>query len=76
MDCQIKGKNIEPVRKYECIYNQKHKDYKNSLYKSLLWEQFGVGIGIEGQFMFLSVAIRDVTIVNLPRFLFSIFIRF
>ncbi|XP_063385486.1 transcription factor Adf-1-like [Cydia fagiglandana] len=48
MDCEMKEKLIEVVRKYECIYNQKHKDYKNSTYKNLLWEQIGVAIGIEG----------------------------
>lgn len=52
MNIDKKEKLIEIVRKYECIYNPKSKDYKNVSYKSLLWEKIGASLEIQGMYLF------------------------
>lgn len=48
MNNDIKEKLIELVRKHECIYNTKNKNYKNVSYKTLLWEKIGATLQIQG----------------------------
>ncbi|CAK1578042.1 unnamed protein product [Parnassius mnemosyne] len=47
MTMQIKEKLIELVRQYECLYDYRHKEYKNNIHKTLLWDGIGRTLNIE-----------------------------
>ncbi|KAI8432044.1 hypothetical protein MSG28_004563 [Choristoneura fumiferana] len=48
MEIELKQRLINLVRENECIYNNKHKEYKNNYLKTQLWENIGAALNIEG----------------------------
>ncbi|CAG4988031.1 unnamed protein product [Parnassius apollo] len=47
MTVQIKEKLIELVRQHECLYDYRHKEYKNNIHKTLVWDRIGRALNIE-----------------------------
>lgn len=50
MSVELKEKLIELVRKYQCIYNPAHKQYKNISYKTTLWDKIAAELNIESKY--------------------------
>lgn len=49
MEIEQKQRLINLVRENECIYDNKHKEYKNNFLKTQLWENIGATLNIQGR---------------------------
>lgn len=67
MSFELKEKLIKLVKKYQCIYNPAHKQYKNISYKTSLWDDIGAELNIEGKYTIYQSKKNKVSNKNLGK---------